>query len=142
MLFFCLRKIFKVFPKSHLEARSQISTHLFSTMLLPCLQQISLFDLPYFYLYFLNFFCSCICFRTCLCFCCAVTKQRIAQPQSFPAGPTRMQKVQFFRDFSTTSQPVFVFTFIIVYIFAFAYVFAFAFVSVLCFYLHFSTVHL
>ena len=51
MLFFCLRKIFKVFPKSHLEARSQISTHLFSTMLLPCLQQISLFDLPYFYFF-------------------------------------------------------------------------------------------
>ena len=55
MLFCCLRKIFKVFPKSHLEARSQISTHLFSTMLLPCLQQISLFDLPYFY-FFLNCF--------------------------------------------------------------------------------------
>ena len=48
----------------------------------------------------------------------------------FSSGADRDAKAAvFFRDFSTTSQPVFVFSIVIAFVFAFA----FAFVFVLCF---------
>ena len=102
-------------------------------MLLPCLQQISFFDLPiYFHIFICIFTCFAVVFVFVLVFAFAVRwrSRELHNLRVFQRGRPRCKSCSFFRDFSTTSQPVFVFSFVI------------AFVSVLCFYVCFSIVHL